>query len=72
MSQRERQVSTLEQAFDVLRTAGPFTRPELAARAVPGLDTAEVIDTLIRDRRVVELRIAEQDAGRCRGRSATA
>ena len=56
----ERQVTTLEQAFDLLRTAGPFTRPELAARAVPGLDVAEVIDTLIRDRRVVELRIAGQ------------
>ena len=27
----ERQVATLEQAFDLLRTAGPFTRVELAA-----------------------------------------
>ena len=57
----ERQVTTLEQAFDLLRTAGPFTRFELAARAAPGLDVAEVIDTLINDRRVVELRIAGQD-----------
>jgi ATP-dependent helicase Lhr and Lhr-like helicase len=45
----------------LLRTAGPFTRPELTARAAPGLDLAQVIDTLISDRRVVELRIAGQE-----------
>jgi len=56
----ERQVTTLEQAFDLLRTAGPFTRDELAARAARGLDIPAVIETLIRDRRVVELRIAGQ------------
>jgi ATP-dependent Lhr-like helicase len=57
----ERQVTTLEQAFDLLRTAGPFTPVELAERAAPGIDVAEVIDTLIKDRRVVELRIAGQE-----------
>ena len=54
----ERQVTSQEQAFDLLRTAGPFTHVELAARAVPGLEVAEVIDTLIDDRRIVEVRIA--------------
>jgi ATP-dependent helicase Lhr and Lhr-like helicase len=57
----EKQVATLEQAFDLLRTAGPFSYPELTARSVPGLDVADVIDTLIRDRRVVELRIAGRE-----------
>ena len=56
----DRQVTTREQTFDLLRTAGPFARPELAARAAPGLDIAEAIDTLINDRRVVEVRIAGQ------------
>jgi ATP-dependent Lhr-like helicase len=56
----EKQVTTLEQAFDLLRTAGPFTRGELAARAAPGLDVAQAIETLIADRRIVELRIAGQ------------
>jgi ATP-dependent Lhr-like helicase len=57
----EKQVATLEQAFDLLRTAGPFSYPELTARSVPGLDVAHVFDTLIRDRRVVELRIAGRE-----------
>src|SRR5207342_3932067 len=39
----ERQVTSQEQAFDLLRTAGPFTRAELAARTAPGLDVGEVI-----------------------------
>jgi ATP-dependent Lhr-like helicase len=56
----ERRVTTGEQVFDLLRTAGPFTRPELAARAAPGLDVAEAVDTLINDRRAVEVRIAGQ------------
>jgi ATP-dependent helicase Lhr and Lhr-like helicase len=57
----ERQVTTQEQTFDLLRTAGPFTRLELAARAAPGLDVAEALETLISDRRVVEVRIAGQE-----------
>jgi ATP-dependent Lhr-like helicase len=57
----EKQVATLEHAFDLLRTAGPFTDSELTARSVPGLDVAQVIDTLIHDRRVVELRIAGRE-----------
>jgi ATP-dependent helicase Lhr and Lhr-like helicase len=56
----ERRVATVEQTFDLLRTAGPFTRMELAERAAPGLDVADVIDKLLNDRRVVELRIAGQ------------
>jgi ATP-dependent Lhr-like helicase len=57
----EKQVATLEQAFDLLRTAGPFSYAELTARSVPGLEVAQVIDTLIHDRRVVELRIAGRE-----------
>jgi len=56
----ERQVTTTEQTFDLLRTAGPFTALELAARAAPELDVAEAVGTLINDRRVVEVRIAGQ------------
>jgi ATP-dependent helicase Lhr and Lhr-like helicase len=56
-----KQVTTLEQAFDLLRTAGPFTRLELTARAASGFEVAEAVDTLIKDRRVVELRIAGQE-----------
>jgi ATP-dependent helicase Lhr and Lhr-like helicase len=56
----DRQVTTLEQAFDLLRTAGPFTHSELAARAVSAFDAAAAIDTLISDRRIVEVRIAGQ------------
>ena len=33
----ERQVAGTEQLFDLLRTAGPFTRSELAARVGAGL-----------------------------------
>jgi ATP-dependent helicase Lhr and Lhr-like helicase len=54
----DRQIVTLEQAFDLLRTAGPFTRPELTARAQPSLDLDQAISTLINERRIVEVRIA--------------
>ena len=54
----ERQASSAEQLFDLLRTAGPFTRPELAARSAPGLDVEPTLQQLIMDRRVVEVRIA--------------
>src|SRR6185312_843395 len=54
----DRQVTTLEQAFDLLRTAGPFTQAEVEARTAPSLDIATAVDTLIKDRRVVEVRIA--------------
>ncbi|HVG89777.1 MAG TPA: crosslink repair DNA glycosylase YcaQ family protein, partial [Gaiellales bacterium] len=54
----ERQASSAEQLFDLLRTAGPFTRPELVARSAPGLDVEPALQQLIMDRRVVEVRIA--------------
>jgi ATP-dependent helicase Lhr and Lhr-like helicase len=57
----ERQVTTQEQTFDLLRTAGPFTRLELAARAALTFDVAEALKTLINDRRVVEVRIAGEE-----------
>ena len=57
----DKQVTTPEQMFDLLRTAGPFTRSELAARSVPGLDVAQAVDILLDDRRMVELRIAGRE-----------
>jgi len=57
----EKQATTLEQAFDLLRTTGPFTRAELTPRTASGLDVAQMIDTLITDRRIVELRIAGRE-----------
>jgi ATP-dependent helicase Lhr and Lhr-like helicase len=56
-----KRVTTLEQLFDLLRTAGPFTQLELIARAVSGLDIGQAVDVLLNDRRVVELRIAGQE-----------
>src|SRR4029450_13674926 len=57
----DKQVTTPEQLFDLLRTAGPFTRSELTVRSVAGLDVAQAVDILLDDRRVVELRIAGRE-----------
>ena len=67
----ERQVATIEQLFDLLRTAGPFTREELRRRTGPSpkfvegtgptFDPDAGIETLIADRRAVEVRIAGAD-----------
>jgi ATP-dependent helicase Lhr and Lhr-like helicase len=57
----EKQVTTLEQVFDLLRTAGPFTRSELAERSAAGLDVDQAVGALVDDRRVVELRIAGRE-----------
>ncbi len=54
----ERQAGTVEQLFDLIRTAGPFTTAELAARCAPELDLAAALDKLIIDRRAVRVRIA--------------
>ena len=54
----DRQVSGSEQLFDLLRTAGPFTRAELAVRSAPSLDLEPALQQLIMDRRTVEVRIA--------------
>ena len=54
----ERQVGRDEQLFDLLRTAGPFSQTELAARSQPGFDPEPGLQQLIMDRRVVEVRIA--------------
>ena len=56
----ERQVGRDEQLFDLFRTAGPFTRAELAARSQPDFDPEPGLQQLIMDRRVVEVRIAGQ------------
>ena len=57
----ERQASGAEQLFDLMRTAGPFTFPELAARSAPELNVDASLANLIADRRVVKLRIAGQE-----------
>ena len=54
----ERRATTTEQLFDLIRTAGPFTRDELAARSDPELPLGPALDALVRARRLVELRIA--------------
>src|SRR5215218_3177054 len=54
----ERQATGPEQLFDLLRTAGPFTAAELAARSAPGFDLSAAISELIARRHVVEVRIA--------------
>jgi ATP-dependent Lhr-like helicase len=56
----ERRARTVEQVFDLLRTAGPFTAAEVAHRSTPELDAALALDRLVEDRRVVEVRIAGQ------------
>jgi len=57
----ERRASGAEQLFDLLRTAGPFTVPELAARSSSELNLEVALGRLITDRRVVGVRIAGQE-----------
>jgi ATP-dependent Lhr-like helicase len=54
----ERQATGTEQLFDLIRTAGPFSRSELAARTAAGVDAGELVAELVASRRVVEIRIA--------------
>ncbi len=54
----ERQAGTVEQLFDLLRTAGPFALSELTARSAAGFSPEPAVQQLIMDRRVVEVRIA--------------
>ncbi len=54
----ERQAGTSEQLFDLVRTAGPFSRDELAARVTPGFDLDAAIAQLATARRTVDVRIA--------------
>ncbi|MCW2811238.1 MAG: putative ATP-dependent helicase [Friedmanniella sp.] len=57
----ERRVGTVEQLYDLVRTAGPFRRSELEPRSVAELDVGSGLEQLVLDRRVVEVRIAGQD-----------
>ena len=57
----ERQASTVEQLFDLVRTAGPFTRDEIASRCKHELDWKAAVTDLIGGRRLVEVRIAGQE-----------
>ncbi len=54
----DRQATTAEQLFDLVRTAGPFTRSELVARCRPDFDPVVAVGGLLHARRLVELRIA--------------
>jgi ATP-dependent Lhr-like helicase len=54
----ERQVTTAEQLYDLIRTAGPYSRPELALRSAEGFSPEAALEQLVLDRRVVEVRIA--------------
>ncbi|CAA9299976.1 MAG: Probable ATP-dependent helicase lhr [uncultured Friedmanniella sp.] len=54
----ERQVTTAEQLYDLIRTAGPFSRPELALRCGEGFGSEPALEQLLLDRRLVEVRIA--------------
>ena len=54
----DRQAGTPEQLFDLVRTAGPFTRPELRERCRPDLDPVAAVDNLLAARRVVDVRVA--------------
>ncbi|GAA3642363.1 ATP-dependent helicase [Microlunatus ginsengisoli] len=57
----ERQATSTEQLFDLIRTAGPFSRTELALRSGPELPLGPALDTLLRARRLVEVRIGGVD-----------
>ncbi|HEY5848830.1 MAG TPA: ATP-dependent helicase [Microlunatus sp.] len=63
----ERQAGTIEQLFDLLRTAGPFTVDELRRRSSPStgsgqaFDPDQAVQVLLADRRAVRVRIAGQD-----------
>jgi ATP-dependent Lhr-like helicase len=56
----ERRSGTAEQLFDLVRTAGPFTEPELTVRSAPELAVATALEELVLDRRLVQVRIAGQ------------
>jgi ATP-dependent Lhr-like helicase len=57
----ERRYATGEQLFDLLRTAGPFSRDELQSRAASDFDPLPALAGLSAQRRVVDVRIAGQD-----------
>ncbi len=62
----ERQARSVEQLYDLIRTAGPYTLAELALRTRPDLDHPEfdhesAVKELIAARRLVEVRIAGTD-----------
>jgi ATP-dependent helicase Lhr and Lhr-like helicase len=56
----ERQAGTVEQLFDLVRTAGPFTLGELRERCRPDIDPGAATGDLLAARRLVEVRIAGQ------------
>jgi ATP-dependent Lhr-like helicase len=57
----ERMASSTEQLFDLIRTAGPYSRDELAGRTTAEFELEAALTELINSRRVVEVRIAGHD-----------
>ncbi len=57
----ERQAAKPEQLFDLIRTTGPFTAAELAARSAPEFEWQPALEELVAGRRVVAVRIAGAD-----------
>ncbi|WP_432557424.1 ATP-dependent helicase [Granulicoccus sp. GXG6511] len=53
----DRRATTVEQLFDLIRTAGPFGLAELLARAAQ-LDVTAAVDELVQARRIAPVRIA--------------
>jgi len=54
----ERRTTDAERLYDLVRTAGPFTLPELALRSAEGFDPGPAVEGLLLDRRLVDVRIA--------------
>ncbi len=57
----ERQATRVEQLYDLIRTAGPFTLPDLEPRCAEGFDAGPAVADLLLERRLVAVRIAGQE-----------
>jgi ATP-dependent helicase Lhr and Lhr-like helicase len=55
------QVAGADELHDVLRQLGDLSAAELALRVFDGVDAAELVDSLVRDRRVIAIRIAGEE-----------
>ncbi len=52
-----RRIATRDDLHDMLRVLGDLTDAEVAQRTVPGVDPAQMLDTLNRERRAIKVRI---------------
>nr|WP_239000773.1 ATP-dependent helicase [Jiangella asiatica] len=57
----ERQAQSVEAVADLLRLLGPLSTAEVAARCAEGEDASAHLDELVRQRRVIAVRVAGQD-----------